>query len=399
MQDSTESDSDAPTDDIAPAAIDENELKVAAGQQEPTTGESTDGAEESDPSKTSGGFPWGWLFLLLLLGAAGGASWYFADRITALPAFQMIVGGSQRLQGLQEESQGLQQRSQVQQEELQTLARRVEQVSRSADEVASQGDAIAQIIEQQQVLNERMASAELRVNEQLADWRIYRVRDLLHVADRRLYFDHDLDGALLAFAKADQLLAALDERRWRPLRENIAGLQAELKSLPRADMDGIVIRLQTTAARISRLSPAPVSRPIETAPGQFTGEPADWREAISIGWNRLVHGLGQLVSVRRVTDAEAPLLGHEQLEGRKFYLRGQLMLAEMELLSADSRFQSRVIAVANSLPRYFGADRPEVISLMEELNLISQTPIVSAYPDASQPLVWLDQQMAATAGQ
>lgn len=398
MQDSTGPETDAPTNPIATSGIDENELKLPADQQGPVTGDRADGAKKPDSSNRSTGFSWGWLILLLLI-AAGGGSWYFADRISALPAFQMIAGVPQQLEVLQKQSQAQQQLLQVQQQELEVLAGQLERVSRLAGDAASQGDTIARITEQQQVLNERMSSAELRVNEQLADWRIYRVRDLLHVADRRLYFDHDLDGALLAFAKADQLLVELDERRWRPLREIIAEVQAELKSLPQADTDGVVIRLQTTAARISRLSPAPVSRPIETAPAQFTGEPADWREAISIGWDRLLHGLGQLVSVRRVTDAEAPLLGHEQLEGRKFYLRGQLMLAEMELLSADSRFQSRVIAVANSLPRYFGADRPEVISLMEELNLISQTPIVSAYPDASQPLVWLDQQMAATAGQ
>ncbi|MBL4622014.1 MAG: uroporphyrinogen-III C-methyltransferase [Immundisolibacteraceae bacterium] len=116
---------------------------------------------------------------------------------------------------------------------------------------------------------------------------------------------------------------------------------------------------------------------------------------MSRGWGRLIEQLSSLISIQRVTSEDPVLITAQQLQGLKFNLQAQLLLAELDLAREGNNFALRLNQVVVLIEKYFDQTSPPVAAILVELNLLGRTPVKVEYPDISKPLEWLDVRLAA----
>ena len=333
--------------------------------------------------------------LLLLLVAAVATSWVFQAQLQSWFQAQGFFQGEIRLTQLEQKLRQTDQQFQRLEEQLSVNRERLVQ----AQQLVSQLDRLNESVG---AVDLRVERIELGLKRQQASVQLLAVRQLLFVADQQLRLVNDRSLALQALGQADNILNAVDDRQWLPLRALIATQISALQAIPAIDVSGINLRLTELRHRIDELSGLSEGRlqpqaVFADSAAMAELEVDDWRQFFSRGWHRLVERLSSLVSIQRVSGEDPVLITAEQLQGLKFNLQAQLLLAELDLARASGDFVQRLNEVVLALEKYFDQTSPAVAAMLVELDLLSKTPVKVDYPDISGPLLWLDTQLAAGA--
>lgn len=333
--------------------------------------------------------------LLLLLVAAVATSWVFQAQLQSWFQAQGFFQGEIRLTQLEQKLRQTDQQFQRLEEQLSVNRERLVQ----AQQLVSQLDRLNESVG---AVDLRVERIELGLKRQQASVQLLAVRQLLFVADQQLRLVNDRSLALQALGQADNILNAVDDRQWLPLRALIATQISALQAIPAIDVSGINLRLTELRHRIDELSGLSEGRlqpqaVFADSAAMAELEVDDWRQFFSRGWHRLVERLSSLVSIQRVSGEDPVLITAEQLQGLKFNLQAQLLLAELDLARASGDFVQRLNEVVLALEKYFDQTSPAVAAMLVELDLLSKTPVKVEYPDISAPLLWLDTQLAAGA--
>lgn len=331
--------------------------------------------------------------LLLLLVAAVAISWVFQAQLQSWFQAQGFFQGEIRLTQLEQKLRQTDQQFQRLEEQLSVNRERLVQ----AQQLVSQLDRLNESVG---AVDLRVERIELGLKRQQASVQLLAVRQLLFVADQQLRLVNDRSLALQALGQADNILNAVDDRQWLPLRALIATQISALQAIPAIDVSGINLRLTELRHRIDELSGLSEGRlqpqaVFADSAAMAELEVDDWRQFFSRGWHRLVERLSSLVSIQRVSGEDPVLITAEQLQGLKFNLQAQLLLAELDLARASGDFVQRLNEVVLALEKYFDQTSPAVAAMLVELDLLSKTPVKVEYPDISAPLLWLDTQLAA----
>ena len=331
--------------------------------------------------------------LLLLLVAAVATSWVFQAQLQSWFQAQGFFQGEIRLTQLEQKLRQTDQQFQRLEEQLSVNRERLVQ----AQQLVSQLDRLNESVG---AVDLRVERIELGLKRQQASVQLLAVRQLLFVADQQLRLVNDRSLALQALGQADNILNAVDDRQWLPLRALIATQISALQAIPAIDVSGINLRLTELRHRIDELSGLSEGRlqpqaVFADSAAMAELEVDDWRQFFSRGWHRLVERLSSLVSIQRVSGEDPVLITAEQLQGLKFNLQAQLLLAELDLARASGDFVQRLNEVVLALEKYFDQTSPAVAAMLVELDLLSKTPVKVEYPDISAPLLWLDTQLAA----
>lgn len=353
----------------------------------------SDEIADPTPTRRRSGYRWpAVLFLILLVGIGG----YFRAPLSNWLADQGIIGSDQQLTELGERLGKLE----ASLTELNPLFADIRDLQTDVQQQRSQMEKLAA---EQQATRQLADGVSAALAQQLSDWRPIEVRHLLFLADQRLHIAGDPEGAMTALRRADELLKIIDQRRWLPLRTKITAAITDLATLELADTDGIRSRLAALGAQVDRLSDyaqirqqSPATE-VDTVVATEPGSAITWEQRLRTAWARVIEQLGRLVSVEQTDQPLAPVLSGEQLQGLKFRLSAELLLAEVDLLRRDAGYQRRLAKVRQLVSRYFDPATQPAAHVLKELDALQQVKVDVIYPDISGPLTWLDNQLGRQA--
>jgi len=378
-----------------PASRPENFQSVDVPVVEESSPDTAVVGSEEGKNSGSGRRGFWWLIVIILLATAGGLG-YFRGPVTEWFVSQGFIEPDPQITLLT-------QRLALVEQEMGKVRGQLAVTTKLTADVDQQRQRVEALSAKQVVVNQQITKIEARLARQLADWRPIEVRHLLFLADQRLHLADDMDGALQALRSADQILQAIDERRWLPLREKIAAAVSSLQAVSRVDVDGLRLRLRELAHQVDRLSGfaqltiEPATSPTGTAEPQINNDAGvsdnGWKQRFVQAWKQITTQLAGLINVQR-TGQVLPTLTNEQLQALKFHLTAELLLVEVNLLQRDPDYNLRLLVIEQMVGRYFEPASQPAAAILEELRELRAVEMVVDLPDISSPLVWLDQELA-----
>lgn len=331
--------------------------------------------------------------LLVAAGAAGGGYWLWQqDRHLQTQQSRFVLADS-----VQQHLQPLQDRLSALSDQFQQLSQRsaapAEQTVAGLDkslETLKQGQTQAQ----QQLAKLQQANAELRQTENMlnqrfealardkrAAWAESEAGYLAFVAENRVRFYGDVDSALAALKKADELLADLGgetiEAR-RGIARAVDSLLA-VKPLPRVKID------HALAGLVERVGQLPLAVGPTTEPAAITPVSAEsgqgWRVQLGHAWHELRDSLSKLVVVARDRKV-VPLVTPQQ----RFFLHQNLTLqleaARIAALRGDQALYHKSLdQVREWLGIYFDPQSASVNDAIREVGDLADQQVSTKLPD------------------
>ncbi len=338
-----------------------------------------------------------WLFGLVLIICAGVVGWIYRSEIQNSPGVRLVVDGAEQLAQLQSESDQQQENILAVEADIKALRKQQEDLSRSSTELIEQ--MARQVAETEERLQGRIASLEQLLTQQSTDWRVYQVRQLLFLAQQQVEISEDIGGALLAYDRADRLLATDGSSRWLTLRQLIAEAKSTLSTLPDRDLDGLSLSLQQLQRRIETLDlahqfvPSEVAAPEQPA-GSSTG---GWQQKLISGWRRLLDELKKLVRVHPPEERFALPLKPDQQQVIRQVLVAELAVARLNLLQGNEAYHANLDRVVATLEQ-LGLAQEKVGPLVTELHRLNRVELSQQLPDVSAPLTWVTDYLSGGAG-
>lgn len=231
-------------------------------------------------------------------------------------------------------------------------------------------------------------------------WQLAEVEQLLLIANDRLLLQHDTGGALRALELADARLAPIaDTQPLTLLRQQLSADISAVKAVPKLDVQGMTLRLNTLIERAPSL---PLTAQV---PGNFSKVSADAElPKAETGWQRFLasalRALRGLVEIRHRDQPIAPLLPPDQ----EFFLYQNLQLkletARLALLQRDTAsYQGALKLGAAWIRAFFAPEHPSVQAALQELQELERQELNWPLPDLSRTLEQLREIAAKLAAQ
>lgn len=212
------------------------------------------------------------------------------------------------------------------------------------------------------------------------DWLHAEAAYLLRLANQRLQFEGDVDGAAALLRTADARLVDADNPALTAVRREIANELAALDAVPRIDRTGIYLALSAQQERISSLrlsqeiEERAVTSSIEQPPtGTFQNQLA-----------RFGSELKDLVVIRHHDEALETLITPEQESYLRQSLRLVLEQSQLALLKEEQELYEASIDKALALLNgYYDTERDETQRVIGRLQELKQVQVQPELPDIS----------------
>lgn len=222
--------------------------------------------------------------------------------------------------------------------------------------------------------------ARMRDERSLAE-----VEQAVLIAEQQLQFSGNVPAALAALQGADHQLALLDQSRFLPVRKLIARDIERLKALPTADLNGLVLQLDSIVGRVDTLALGFAHQPEAMAEDVPPAKPAV-AEAWTTDWFRqlgrdLWGEFRQLVRIERMDQPDAALLPPDQSAYLRENLRLRLLMARVALLQREGKvFAENLRQSREWLQRYFDMKTRPVSDSVAELAKIEKAHVNMSVP-------------------
>lgn len=219
-------------------------------------------------------------------------------------------------------------------------------------------------------------------------WTLSEVEFLLQTANQSVQLAADSEGARQALLLADEKLKELADPRLYRLRAILSDEQLALAAVPKIDIDGMAVRLQSAIERVDNLQVllAPEHAKQESDTSEPSVLPQDWSSALSSVWQQI----RSLVVIRHQQDGAAAVLVPEERYFLYQNMHLKLEAARVALLDGrETLFKDSLTAAEKWLEQYFtGAERDALLASVQSLKA---EKITVEMPDISGSLVWLQQ--------
>lgn len=239
--------------------------------------------------------------------------------------------------------------------------------SRKQSELAA---ALLQIADGQRDNKEQIEAANRAYQELLrnrADWLVDETEATLNMAAQQLLLSGNVPVAVTVLENIESRLSRFEQADLLPIKQAVSSDLAALKNQPYLDISG-------TALRLDRLENAVAGMPLvlesTLQPGQAevtTQEDpnASWWQRT---WNKTLHGLGNLVEVRKLNNGDAMLLAPEQAYFVRENLRLRLLDARIALMQHNGEvFLSDLNNAEATVKQYFDNQSPATQAWLKEL--------------------------------
>lgn len=301
-------------------------------------------------------------FALLLALAAGAAAGYLGWRLYQL---------EQRVGAIPDERAAALE-SYLQPDALRPLRSRIESLEAGRDDLARD------VEERVDRLQESVESVRAMTERHQIGWRLAEIRYLLSIAVRRLLIAHDPEGAEAALAAADASVAELRDARLLPLRQAIVEDLGAVRAVQPADIEGIVLRLQSLLAQVDSLPRAPLRE----------AGPADEESTAEGWWQQLRREFRDFVVIQRRPAGPAPI---EPRAGDGLRPADALRLAledarRTALARNEADFDTALERAAELLERHFDPQSGATARFSEGLADVRGRSVDTDLPDLSDTL-------------
>jgi uroporphyrin-3 C-methyltransferase len=291
---------------------------------------------------------------------------------------------SRNLERKQEEIGQLSRRIAILDDRLERERTELARVMQAIGPAGSGDQTLAARVERMEGTLDRLPGAPERLR---LTWHVAQAEYYLRLATAQASLAGDAGAALTALQLADDSLRDAAEPRLGPVRRVLAEELTAIRALPRADREGIALRLEAVAARLPELPRR------QGMPERFRGHDAPAAGNTDGGsrvWAALRDALLRVVSVRRT---EAPATTAMSDEGAAVLLRSQqleLEIARVALLRGEpENYRASVKSVAGSLQGYYDTSAPPVTQTIATLNELAAAPLPRKLPDLSPALAEL----------
>jgi len=241
---------------------------------------------------------------------------------------------------------------------------------------------------------------------------------LVTLASQQLRLASNVNNAVMALETALSTLVRADRPRFAAVRRAISADLDRLRSVPLVDVSALSVRLETLATLIGRApllvpdaavpkvaaisaSGPPVTTVQPAAPATAAVTPtaeawwdSAWRKTVV--WSKAVavfaaKELASVVSIQRVTDANALLMSPEQGAQLRANLRTRVLTAQMALLMHQpSVWRAEIASIEASLAARYDPKAVDTVAALRLLRELAAVPVSAALPDMSDSIAALE---------
>lgn len=261
-----------------------------------------------------------------------------------------------------------------------------QQLTQTQGALTKQGQQSRTILSQLQntTLSLKQRFAELDIHD-LNQWRLYESQYLIHLAARKVWLEHDVKTAESLLESADQSIAHLHAPQYIPLRRAIADDLNQLDVLPKVDIEGITIQLNSLRDQISHLALTQVTLP--TADQDQKSTETGWKASLLKSWH---HFIEQFITVRRRDGDVTPLLAPQ----KAWYLKQNLQLQLQQAALAAERHQENLyqqsIKLAHQWVQHYFTHNPAAEHIINVLNQLAKKQVAPIQPPELGSVVLID---------
>lgn len=239
---------------------------------------------------------------------------------------------------------------------------------------------------------------------------------LVTLASQQLRLASNVNNAVMALETALSTLVRADRPRFVVVQRAISADLDRLRSVPLVDVSALSVRLETLATLIGRaplLVPdaavpkvaaiGGVTPPVSTAQPATATVAGSTNEAWwDIAWSKTVlwsksvavfvaKELASVVSIQRVTDANALLMSPEQGAQLRANLRTRVLTAQMALLMHQpSVWRAEIASVEASLTARYDPKAVDTTAALRLVRELATVPVAAALPDMSDSIAALE---------
>jgi uroporphyrin-III C-methyltransferase len=306
------------------------------------------------------------LSLVLALGAAGASGWQWLENRNLHRQTEALV--AQKLKAQEQTGQ-------------QGLA-----LSREAQQTARDLHARFALLENSLAESKNQQLALEALYQELASsrdaWVLADIEQVLLMAEQQLQLAGNVKAAIIALESAETRIGRLDKPQFLTLRKAILADMERLKTAPRVDTTGLALRIDQLLAGVDELKPG-FEAQLQPAASDIARPSSDWRSALGSVWEEIK----QLVRVRRLEQAEAPLLAPDQIWFLRQNLKLRLLSARLALFARDQvSFTADLTAAHSWVKRYFLEDSTQTAHFLDELARIGTAQVNVTLPDIAASL-------------
>lgn len=310
------------------------------------------------------------IMLVIALGVGG----YYHTHQQA----QTLITANQALQ------QQLSEMKQSQQQERNVLESVLQQQGKTV--AAAEGEQRA-LVRQLRELQDKVAAIS---DNDAKSWLLAQADFLVKMAGRKLWNDQDVATAVLLLKSADTSLAEMDDPSLIELRRAIAEDVSALSAVAQVDFDGIILKVNLLANQVDNLRLADSNKdgaPMDQDDGELSSSLSEWRQNLTKSWHNF---MADFITVRRRDSSAEPLLAPDQDIYLRENIRSRLLIAAQAVPRHQNEvYKQSLETVSTWIRAYFDAADPATKVFLDEIEYLSQQPILMDVPDQlkSQPLL------------
>jgi uroporphyrin-3 C-methyltransferase len=260
--------------------------------------------------------------------------------------------------------------------------------------------------EQKAQLTQNLQSIEVQLAEQQKElarfsasdresWLLAETGHLLRLANQRLVMACDPIAAQALLDSADSVLLELDDPTLHEVRAAVAADIAELRAVPKVDVEGIYLRL---AALIEQADGLVIFQfPQQPAPASEEAA-QDWRDRLQQGYKAALSQLSDYIIIRR-RDMPMQALMDPQWEGLvRLNLRMLLEQAQIAVLSGNQMLYGASLEQAlHWVSQFQDADTATAEAIAAQVRHLATLTIQIPQPNISRSQQAMDEAMAQRA--
>lgn len=266
------------------------------------------------------------------------------------------------------------------QQQLQQQQQQVQDALSAAE--GKQAKQLASVTSQQDGVNEQLEGLSRKIldldTKRPNDWMLAEAEYLVRMAGRKLWLEQDSVSAAMMLANADERLAAVNDPSLAAVRRALAEDIAAIKSVPKVDREGLVIKLNSISNQVDKLKLDGVIMAQATEPDFTVSDSvSDWKENLKKSWSSFSD---DFVTVRRRDGKVDALLSPQQHWYLSENLKGTLLQAQLAVYRDQQEIYDSALEQANDwLTTYFADDSVRQF-MLEQIAQLRGQKIKVEYP-------------------
>lgn len=237
---------------------------------------------------------------------------------------------------------------------------------------------IQQLMRQDRRLQLQINALQLQLqikNTHGIQWHLADAHYLLRMANDQLTINNNPDTAIVLLQDANQQLAMVSQPQYAVLRSEIIKTIAQLKRLPKIDINEMTMRIAKISDQIQSL-PSVAPMPAQHLQQQQV-EQQDWRQI----WHKTLQELRSLVVITKTEQSMKPLLTCDQRIYFNLHASNLLQQAQWAVLHRNQKiYQSSIKQTIQLINQYFKND-PQTVIITQQLKNLLTVNVAPEYPD------------------